>query len=96
MLAVVTTSTAAWPEFIVYIEVYSNMCAAPLPCIDSTSTRPLKRARSDGMRTTMRVLYGWPLAVPLMKYSFALVLVEVETLPWRLRRSGVVHRRRAR
>jgi hypothetical protein len=68
---VVRISTAACPDAIVYIDVNSNMCAEPLPCIDSTSTRPLNFDLSCGIRTTMRVLYGWPLAVPETKYSFA-------------------------
>ena len=47
------------------------MCAAPLPCIASASTRPLNFDVSAGFRTTMRVVYGSPLAVPETKYSCA-------------------------
>ena len=48
-----------------------NIQALPLGCIDSARTRPLNLPLSAGLRTTMRVLYGWPFAVPETKYSFA-------------------------
>ena len=47
------------------------MCAAPLPCIASASTRPLNFEASVGVRTTRRVVYGSPLAVPDTMYSCA-------------------------
>src|SRR5438045_1564296 len=47
------------------------MCAAPLGCIASTITRPLNFPLLEGFRTTMRVLYGLPFAVPEIKYSRA-------------------------
>src|SRR5688572_6025658 len=57
------------------------MCDEPLPCIDSTSTSPLNAELFAGLRTTMRVLYGWPLAVPETKYSFASYLACASPLP---------------
>jgi hypothetical protein len=45
------------------------MCAAPLLCIDSASTSPLNLPSSLGWRTTTRVVYGLPAAVPDAKYS---------------------------
>ena len=51
-----------------------NIQALPLGCIDSARTRPLNVPLSAGLRMTMRVLYGWPFAVPETKYSFALYL----------------------
>src|SRR5439155_25811139 len=46
-----------------------NVTAKPLECIDSETTMPLKRCAGSGRRTRMRVLYGWPFAVPETKYS---------------------------
>src|SRR6185503_20595692 len=42
--------------------------------MDSASTIPLKRLLSAGFRTTMRVLYAVPLAVPVTKYSVLVYL----------------------
>src|SRR5215203_6188330 len=78
---VVRISTAAWPEDIVYVDVNSNMCAAPLPCIDSASTRPLNNRVLAGRLTTSRVVYGCPLAVPDTKYSFRSYLKAARPLP---------------
>ena len=39
------------------------MCAAPLACIDSASTSPLKVLPFTGLRTT-NASYSWPFAVP--------------------------------
>src|SRR4051812_44300112 len=47
----------------------------------STSTMPLNLALLAGLRTTMRVLYGCPFAVPEMKYSFASYLKLAKPLP---------------
>src|SRR5687768_6452275 len=57
------------------------MCAAPLGCIASASTRPLNRVLSDGLRTTSRVLYGCPFAVPETQYSFTSYLNSLTLLP---------------
>src|SRR5262245_34097579 len=57
------------------------MWAAPLGCIASASTSPLKRLLSAGLRTMMRVLYGLLLAVPETKYSLASYLKLAKPLP---------------
>src|SRR5262245_49676917 len=63
------------------MDVNSNICAAPLPCIASVSTRPLNFELSAGFRTTMRVVYGSPLAVPETKYSCASYLNAASPFP---------------
>src|SRR5262245_34173908 len=56
------------------------MWAEPLGCMGSVSTRPLNDVPFDGRRTTRRVLYGWPFAVPEMMYSCASYLYAAR--PW--------------
>src|SRR5436309_8813149 len=63
------------------MDVYSNMWAEPLGCIGSKRTNPLKEESFAGLRTTSRVLYGCPLAVPETKYSFATYLKFARPLP---------------
>src|SRR5688572_4472068 len=57
------------------------MWAEPLPCIDSASTSPLNAPALIGRRTTRRVRYGCPLAVPETKYSFNSYLKAASPLP---------------
>ena len=62
------------------MDVNSNMCADRW-CIGSTSTRPLNLELLEGLRTTSRVLYGCPFAVPEMKYSLASYLKVLRPFP---------------
>src|SRR5262245_16014916 len=57
------------------------MWADPLGCIGSMRTNPLNLLLAIGLRTTMRVLYGCPCAVPVMKYSFASYLYFARSWP---------------
>ncbi len=59
-----------WPSVIEYACVKWNIHGLPLGCIDSARISPLNLLLSDGLRMTIRVLYGWPFAVPDTKYSF--------------------------
>src|SRR5207245_3773366 len=62
-------STCTCPRMRIDFIAGWNVTAKPLECIDSETTMPLKRCAGSGRRTRMRVLYGWPFAVPETKYS---------------------------
>src|SRR4029077_17962956 len=62
-------STCMWPWLITYRCVLNNIQLLPLECMISDTTIPLNFFKSFGSRTTTRVVYGFPFAVPETKYS---------------------------
>src|SRR5688572_1520801 len=59
-----TISTNTWPRVRIDTRDHSNTSDRPPACCASATTVPLNALTSLGRRTTMRVVYGAPAAVP--------------------------------
>src|SRR5262245_16432612 len=64
-----TISTNRCPRVRIDTRDHSKMSDRPPACSASATTVPLNRDGSFGRRTTMRVVYGASLALPVTKYS---------------------------